>query len=346
MMIKKIKAGFNVILVFLYFTKSSAQHHYQYHSTLVDISINTLDFTSHKLKLSHFIESHQFQINSQDVSKAYADFNLILNDAQYKLLEDSLNSFGTLLIKKITTVNNSSRIQEIQLEIKYLTEKKNSYTELISKLDTKSDSYYGFWKELKLIEESIHQKEKELLNYNLQDNMYTVNIHFTEESTMPTDTKLKFVNMPGITFSNLMLESPKAGISYSNYQGYFLKYLFTKGKSYLLAGAYKALKPSPNDSLRYSELFLLGFGQDYYSRHLGRGNRKYFNLYSGYTFGAVMISSDSKKLNAAYISPSVGLELFKNKYILLDTYVSYFIPFSQNRNLRGISYNASFNFVF
>jgi hypothetical protein len=346
MKIKKIINGLYVIMVFLYFTKSSAQHQYQYHSTLVDISINTLDFTNHKLKLSHFIESHQFQINSQDVSKAYADFNLILNDAQYKLLEDSLNTFGVLIMKKITIVNNFSRIQEIQMEIKYLTEKKNSYIELVSKLDTKSDSYYGFWKELKLIEESIHQKDKELLNFNSQDNMFTVNIHFTEESTMPTDTKLKFVNMPGIMLSNLMLESPKLGISYPNYQGYFLKYLFTKGKSFLLAGAYKAQHQSSKDSSQFSELFILGFGQDYYSRHLGRGNRKFFNLYSGYTIGTVMISSESKKLNAAYISPSVGLELFKNKYILLDTYVSYFIPFSQNRNLRGISYNASFNFVF
>lgn len=335
-----------IAIFFLTYLPLLSQTTFQFQSTLVDISITALDFSGNSIKLNNYITSHKLHVINQDISKTYADYNLVLSEAQFKSIEDSLNGFGTVFMKKITTVNNSNKIQEIQLELKYLTEKKTSYLELVSKLDSKSESYYGFWKEVKIIEESIHHKEKELLNYNTQDDTYKVNIRLSEETTMPTDTKLKFVNMPGVTFSTLKPESPKAGISYANYQGYFLKYLFTKGKSYVVAGAYKALNPLSNDSLRYSELFILGFGQDYYSRHLGRGNRKFFNLYSGYTLGSIMISSESKKTNAAYIAPSVGLELFKNKYILLDTHVSYFIPFYQNRNLRGISYNASFNFVF
>jgi len=47
-----------------------------------------------------------------------------------------------------------------------------------------------------------------------------------------------------------------------------------------------------------------------------------------------------------YLAPSIGIEIYKNKYFLIDTKVNYFVPFSYNRNLRGISYNASFNFVF
>jgi hypothetical protein len=125
-----------------------------------------------------------------------------------------------------------------------------------------------------------------------------------------------------------------------------LKYLFTKGKSYASVGAYKSLK-SPSDTSRfYSELFVINFGQDFYSRHLGRGNKKMGNLYSGYTLGYMIATNDSRKSDILYLSPSVGLELFKNKYLLWDVKANYMIPFTYNRNLRGIAFNTSLNFVF
>ena len=57
--------------------------------------------------------------------------------------------------------------------------------------------------------------------------------------TSPEYTDVSFVNMPGFEFSYLNIESPKQGISSANYQGYFLKYLFTKGKSFGLIGVYR-----------------------------------------------------------------------------------------------------------
>jgi hypothetical protein len=93
-------------------------------------------------------------------------------------------------------------------------------------------------------------------------------------------------------------------------------------------------------------MFAFGFGQDFYSRHLGRGTNKFFNLYSGYTFGGLLASNDAKKNFMGYFAPAIGVELFKNKYVLIDTKVNYLIPFKDVRYTRGLAFNASFNFVF
>ena len=42
--------------------------------------------------------------------------------------------------------------------------------------------------------------------------------------------------MPGFEYSVFMPENPKAGISATCYNGYMLKYLFTRGKSYVTVG--------------------------------------------------------------------------------------------------------------
>ena len=71
------------------------------------------------------------------------------------------------------------------------------------------------------------------------------------------------------------------------------------------------------------------------------------NLYSGYYVGGILATGDKSKASMFCIAPSIGIELFKNKYILLDTKVNYLVPLSNNNsNLRGISYNGSFSFVF
>ena len=135
-------------------------------------------------------------------------------------------------------------------------------------------------------------------------------------------------------------------ITSAQYQGYALKYLFTRGKSYFTVGAYKSTDKEKMDSLKFPEIFIIGFGQDFYSRHLGRGSHKFLNLYSGYSLGALLTNKDSDTKFDMYISPSIGLELFKNKYFLIDTKLIYFIPLANNRSLRGWAVNASLNFMF
>jgi hypothetical protein len=334
------------ILLFINFLTVFGQSDVDYVTTTLNVSISSTNFASARLDLNNYFNSNAIKIINQDETTKSLDVDFSISESQYKSVDELLNKLGYVLSKKVTTINNQNKVKELEHELNYLKEKKKSYYEMLSKMDEKSENYYSFWRDIKAIEQDIYEKEKEMLLYTQKTNGYLVNLNVEEERTTPEDSRVSFVNMPGVEYSYLKTESPLKGTSASVYQGYFVKYMFTRGKSYVTAGAYKAQNIAKGDSLTYSEMFTLAFGQDFYTRHLGRGARKFLNLYSGYTVGGIMATSSSRKSNIFYISPSIGVELFKNKYMLIDTRVAYFIPFSNNRNLRGLSYNAAFNFVF
>jgi hypothetical protein len=122
--------------------------------------------------------------------------------------------------------------------------------------------------------------------------------------------------------------------------------LFTRGKSFAELTTLKQNSTEVTDENRYSELFMFSFGQDFYSKYFGRGQNHFLNLYTGYNLGLIFATGTvSQQLNY-FISPTVGLELFKNKYFLVDTKAEYFVPFKENKNMRGFMFKASFNFVF
>jgi hypothetical protein len=150
-----------------------------------------------------------------------------------------------------------------------------------------------------------------------------------------------------VEYAYLFTENPKAGVSYAMYQGVFVKYLFTKGKSYCSLGALKAVNPVLSDTSAYDEMFNFTIGQDWYSRHLGRGNNKFFNLYIGYEAGVSMAHNSKAATGIPFVSPSTGVEIFKNKFLLFDTNLNYYQPLAeQNRDMRGWKVATSVNFTF
>lgn len=317
-----------------------------YYVTELNIDISSINFEQSKSKLIAFIKQNQVTVQNQNESKTSVKIKAMLSKSTFDELNNLIPTLGYTTSRRENTVNNNLTVNDIRLELNFLKSKKASYDELLKKTDEKSEKYVTLWNENKATEEKIFKKEKELLPFVQKRHNYSVDIQVTDEKTIPDNSRISFVNMPGIEYSYLNIESPQAGISAAHYQGYFLKYLFTKGKSYALVGAYKSTDKQTSDSLRYSEMFLFGFGQDFYSRHLGRGARQFFNLYSGYTFGYILATGSKSKLNSYFVSPSIGMEIFKNKYILIDTKASYFLPFTENKNLRGLSISTSFNFVF
>jgi len=48
------------------------------------------------------------------------------------------------------------------------------------------------------------------------------------------------------------------------------------------------------------------------------------------------------------LEPHIGVELFKNKYFIIDTRVSYLFPLDKEKikEFRGLTHNLSINFVF
>jgi len=350
---KKLKLLF--LAAFYVVTINSFSQDYDYNdysssenqiSTQVDLNFITVDFTSSRKHLIDFANNNKVEIERQNENKFSVDMTIILTEKQYNSFDSIVPKLGFVSYKNIRSTNFVQKKEEEQLELNFLISQKISYEQVLSKLSENTEPYLATWKELKAIEEKIYKKEKSMLKYKNYFDTYRVKIKITDEMGSPSSSKVSFVNMPGFEYSILQIETPKSGLSNSMYQGYFLKYLFTKGKSYGTVGAFKTSQQIPSDSTFVSEMFILGFGQDFYSRYLGRGTNKFFNLYSSYTIGGIIATSTTTKFNTFYISPSIGIELFKNKYMLFDTKVSYFLPYDYNRNLRGVSVSAAFNFVF
>lgn len=315
-------------------------------TTNINVDITALDLSSAKGALKTFIAENNAEIKTQNETKNSINLTLELNDNQYQALRKALPSWGYISSDIINTIDHQEELEEVALEIDFLKKKKANYEEVMSQHEMKSAQFEALWREKQNVEDRIFNLEKRKSALQFNQLPYTVDITIEEEMTMPENSRVTFVNMPGVEYSYLKIENPVDTITPSAYQGYFIKYLFTRGKSYAGVGAYKAIDKSPGDSTFFSELFVMNFGQDFYSRHLGRGENKFGNLYSGYTVGYMAASNEVKKEDIFYLSPSIGIELFKNKYFLWDTKVNYFIPFSYNRNMRGIGFNTSINFVF
>lgn len=215
-------------------------------------------------------------------------------------------------------------------------------------LEKKETSYYQ--SRVQEAERNIKRLKKALREYANNDSIVLVNVRIYDEISTPNSSgRVSFVNMPGFEIGYLFVENPKAGQSSSMYQSFACKYLFTRGKSYFTLGVYKDTKTNETDTNRIREMFFLNFGQDFYPKHFGRGKRKYLNLYTGYQIGGFISNTNGDKTSnfIPNANISLGLELFKSKHVLIDNKASYFMPLNDlNRNLRGLVYNVSFNFVF
>jgi len=317
-------------------------------STTIEISntIYSLDFKVSKASVYSFLSARDAKIVYQRESETVLDVKFVLDKQGYEEFDKLAADLGYSTSKRINTVSNSNRINEITLELNHLKAKKKSYQDLLDSLGVHAESYMELWRAVKSIDEEILLKQKEILRLNIDKDAYIVTLELNDEVLSPKNSKVSFVNMPGVEYSYLNLDSPLDGETLDHYSGIMLKYLFTRGKSFASIGLYKNRDLPESDSLSHSELFTFSFGQDFYSRHLGRGSRKFLNLYSGYMVGFMFATGESSEKNILYLSPAVGLELYKNKFVLLDTKVSYLIPLKSNREYRAVCYSASLNFVF
>jgi hypothetical protein len=246
-------------------------------------------------------------------------------------------------------------VKKLEAELEdniYKLEKMRNKFNLDSNVNSKKNTEYA----IENLEENNRRISRNLKQ--MKENYQTIFVKVTinDELSTPTNSKIAFAKMPGVTYNHLYVENPKGGLSEDNYTGYSMKYIFTKGKSYFQIGVMKNAngmsKLQNYDSLKantINEFFTFEFGQDFYTRYFGRGNRKFFNLYSGYSIGGAIINrrNDQNTRFAAFTNLSMGVEILKTKHILIDTKGSYFLPLADiNRNTRGIMMSASFNFVF
>ena len=318
-------------------------------STYIDASVETFtpNFEKVSSKFEQFLEQNSVRIDKKTKDFYEIKYSLVMWKAQFADLKNKLDEWKCQTIKLTETT-------------RYIPQEKNAKTSKINELQTKINERNASLRTAEtesrrehlqdLISENkgeIREYENDIRELDSKNGTVVLDITLMREPTTPSASmKVRFVNMPGFEYSVFMPENPKEGISADLYNGYMLKYLFTKGKSYVTVGAFKAADVPQNDTLMYSDIFNFSFGQDFYSRHLGRGGRKFLNLYSGYNIGFLAYSGKKSSLKNFYVSPAIGIELFKNNFMLIDTKMTYMLPFTDNLNLRGLQFAGAVNFVF
>ncbi len=317
-----------------------------------DYTIYSSDYKAGKTKIEGFIRFQNYTLIKQEETKTshYYEFNIPIGDI--RLIDSLTTGLGYVSNKQLISYNNEDKLDAAKIDLAFQENKKKEYETMLIKMDSvKSPKYYQHWEKIRDIETDITWTKKKINQLEKISPLYRVKIHINDEQVNPTNTRISFVSMPGVQYSCLFTESPKAGKSYPVYQGVFLKYLFTKGKSYFTLGVLKANNNNLSDTLAAkanSEIFNLAFGQDFYSKRFGRGSNRFFNLYASYQVGASLYFTSKTAITIPFANPGMGLEIIKTKNVLIDSQVYYFLPLADtyNRNLRGWLTNVSFSFVF
>ncbi len=317
-----------------------------------EYTVYSSDYKLVKERLKSFIRQKNYTLIKQEETKNshYYEFNIPTGDI--RVVDSVTTGLGYVSNKQLTSFNNQEKLEAAQIDLAFQENKKKEFELMLAKMDSVgSTKYYQHWEKIREIEIDIAQAKKKIGQLEKTSPLYRVKINIHNEISNPSNTRISFVSMPGLQYSCLITENPKPGISNAIYQGASLKYLFTKGKSYFLLGILKSNAPISDDSLAYkttTELFNISFGQDFYSKRFGRGSRKFFNLYATYQTGISILYAPKSTITVPFANPGLGIELFKNKNILVDCNAYYFLPLSDdvNRNLRGLHANLSFNFVF
>ncbi len=323
-----------------------------YESSTKTIVVYTSNFPKGSAQLEQFLKNYKVTISRSNKSESHFEVNFRLPVIYLNALDSLAAALGYTTQNSFNMQNMGSEVSDLKLKIRRL------------ELNNKS-------LETDLQDTSINGSERNSIRNKIRNNTTTINdykyrleelgnkskgaaycqVNFTlrDEVITPGNSKVSFVNMPGFEYNYLFIENPKAGLSAKAYQGYGVKYMFTRGKSFFNLGVYKAVNNNKADSTLIGDLFNIQFGQDFYPRHFGRGKRKFLNLYTGYQAGGFIATRNNDASNGfiPVVNLAMGVEIFKSKHILLDNKVSYFLPLNNlNRNMRGINYGLSLNFVF
>jgi hypothetical protein len=315
----------------------------------IEYSVYSLEFPKAKEKLDNFILLNRFEQQSFKESRDLMTYLFRITESDIPKIDSMVKILGYVNARKINYSSQTLAAENLDIDLERLENKRQSYTELLAKLDSSAskEQYIIYWEKRRETEDQISNFKKEILKLKASFKVISVEIEIRNDPTGPTNRKVSWVHMPGLQYSLAFVEQPLNGVSYAQYEGYSLKYLFTKGKNYFSLGAYKARNRNMTDTTSIDEIFNFTYGEDFYSRKFGRGNRHFFNPYIGYQLGFSLAYSNKDSNVFPFLAPTFGIEWWKNKYFLLDSSADYYLPANAvNRNLRAWRVSVALNFVF
>ncbi len=286
-----------------------------------------------------------------DNTKKRSEYTLYVPQPKLDEVVAKIEQLGIIELKKIESVNYGSVMSASAYDLEYLTAQKEFYRRELEKNDTKSDTYKEFFNKERDLDRQIYEKNKEIGKTNSNVSYSVIELSMFEKSAQDLDSRddfSDFINMPGFETKYFRLENRgQDGIS-DQYIGGSLRYMFTKGRSYVLIGVMKPLNDPAASGAAVDDIVSYGFGKDFYPRYLGQGKNTFFNPFSGFEIGGMVLTADDSIDHMFTLEPHIGIELFKNKYFIIDTRVSYLFPLDQEKikEFRGLTANISINFVF
>jgi hypothetical protein len=333
-----------VFIVLLSITSISSFLFSQGQNRTFEVDIITDDINESSSLIDSFLSQYSIQPKNRSKKNYQFDVSFYATNESFDSFLDLYKQLGFVRNEKMIS-NDLLKQEKIKLNKKISSLEKESrlYFKLSEYADTVSpEQNLKFKEKLILIEKQKAEIELELLEIDKKENLNRISLSVSEEKDPTKEYNGNWINMPGVEGSSLWIEQPNSGETASQMIGISLKYLFNSKKTYGFAGLYRSL----DQNVSTDELYVVGFGQDFYSKRLGKGQRKFFNLYTSLNTGVYIATGENQNSASWFINPYLGVEIFKNKYFLIDNKVGYFLPYRDNRHMRGLLYNFSINFAF
>jgi hypothetical protein len=298
--------------------------------------------------LTGFISRRAVRLYKQEEAPEQLLADLALPAPELPRLDSLVRTLGYVLENNLNTYDLTARQQELRTNEQQQIDELAAVNQQLKAASPDKD-HSDLSRQAQGYQERLVRIRQQLAEMASHTGQVYLTLRLYDEVSFPTgNRRVSFVNMPGVEYGYLRLDNPQASRTSPAYQGYAMKYLFTRGKSYLNVGVYKPTTTSDAEGF-VDELFVINLGQDFYPRNFGRGRRRYLNLYSSYQVGGVILNRQGEPGNEFIpnLNLGMGLELLKTRHVLLDTKGSYFIPLHErSRELRGLLVQGSFNFVF
>jgi hypothetical protein len=318
------------------------------YATQKHLTVAVTKFADARAALSGFIRRRAVRVQKQEETPEQLIAEFALAGTDLVRLDSLTAALGYVLENNLNSQDLSGRIGELEAEALRAADQMAA---MEPRRGTGTpEEQASLRRDLERAAQRLTDLRQQLAGIASHAGQAYVTLRLFDEVSFPTgNRRVSFVNMPGVEYGYLRLDNPKAGLTSPGYQGYALKYLVTRGKSYFNLGFYRPVSGNTGESDFVNELFVINFGQDFYPRNFGRGRRRYFNLYTCYQLGGFILNRNSDKGNEFIPNANIGigLEIMKTRHVLIDTKASYFVPLNdRSRDLRGVLGQAAFNFVF
>lgn len=344
------------ILIFLFSVSVIfSQDYNDYFSKEAEIKILVDDMNLINVQVNQLIEELQLKVEDIDIdiSKKVGRYVFLTDRTLFEEVISRFEAIGPVRVKKISTKNNINALEKNAFDLMFLNEQKDAYSGELEGLDKTDKNYKELWNKTQEFNKKIYENNKmkiqlthEVENYRI---VFTVEEKRIQDLDEEGDEWFNFINMPGVESYFFNVENPDPAFSAQKYMGGSLRYLFTKGKTFFTIGI---LKPFMNEgtqpSTQANDIVTYTLGKDFYPRYLGRGKRTFFNPYSGFQIGGMILTSQDKIEHFFTVEPHIGIEIFKNKYVIVDVRAGYLFPLDVDliKEFRGLTQNITFNIVF